>query len=98
MYENILKLEKMYNNADMKTIKNNLFKIKQEKRILYRTNCKRNNIKIETFRLFKDLEFSGEKEHSIVTKKHPSKISFIDVIRICNFLNIPLENLIKEEL
>lgn len=94
VYEEILEMEELYNKTSMEDIKENLFQIKQKRRELYVKHCKNINVKTGKFRLFEGI-YSEHTEHSYFNKSHPSNISFLTLIKICNHLNICFKDVIK---
>ena len=96
MYKEILELEKLYSNTPMEYFKENLFVIRSKKYEQYKENCKRMGIKIGKYRMFEILDFGLHKEKSIVNSAHTYKISFLDIIKICNLLNIPMDKLAEK--
>ena len=94
VYEEILEMEDLYNNTPMEDIKENLFQIRQEKRQQYVKHCKNIKVKAGKFRMFEGI-FSEHTEHSYFNKSHPSNISFLTLIKICNHLNLSFEKVIE---
>ena len=81
MYEDILALFKQYEIADMRNIKNNLYDI-IKKRELPRG-------------YLSTIGISQHTEISYTNASHPHNIPFLTLIKICNHLNVSLEELVK---
>ncbi len=95
IYEKILQMEELYENTSTECIKENLLKIKQKKNIEYKDHCKRIGEKVGIYRLFEPLEISLSKEKHLTNPAHPSSIKFTDLIKICNYLYISMEEITK---
>lgn len=93
VYDEIVKMEQLYKNTPMTNIKENLYQIKKQRKQKYIDHCKRNNIRIGTYRLFEELGISLSAERAYVNPAHPSNILFVDLIRICHYLKISLEEI-----
>ena len=81
MYEDILVLLQLYEIADMRNIKNNLYDIFKQKKL------SRGSLSI--------IGISQHTEISYLNASHPHKIPFMTLVKICNYLNVSFDELIK---
>lgn len=82
MYEDILQLLETYENANMKNIKQNL-----KEQFNYKKLSKGS---------FAILGIGKHQEQSYLNQAHPHNIPFLTLIKICNYMKISLEELVKE--
>ena len=81
MYKDILDLLKQYEIADMRNIKNNLYDIFKQREL------PRGCLSV--------INISQHTEISYTNASHPHNIPFLTLIKICNYLNVSMEELVK---
>jgi len=81
MYEDILALLQLYEISDMRNIKNNLYDILKERK------CNKGCLSI--------IGINKHTEISYTNASHPHNIPFLTLIKICNYLDVSLHDIIK---
>jgi DNA-binding Xre family transcriptional regulator len=81
MYEEILALLQLYEISDMRNIKNNLYDIFKYKKL--------------TRGSFVIIGITINTEISYLNACHPNNIPFLTLLKICNYLNVSMDEVIK---